>query len=79
MTSPEPDRLLTLAEVMTRLGIGKTKLYELINDGEIETVDVSRGEPKAARRIGDKGPRPSRRVAESEIQRYIAANRVSAP
>ena len=79
MTSPEPDRLLTLAEVMTRLGIGKTKLYELINDGEIETVDVSRGEPKPARRIGAKGPRPSRRVAESEIQRYIAANRVSAP
>jgi predicted DNA-binding transcriptional regulator AlpA len=73
------ERLLTLAEAQTVLGIGKTKMYELINDGEIETVDVSAGEPKPARRIGDKGPRPSRRVAESEIQRYIDRNRVPAP
>ena len=71
--------LLTLTEAQEVLGIGKTKMYELINNGEIKTVDVSSGEPKAARRVGDKGPRPSRRIEWAEIDRYIKDNRVTEP
>jgi hypothetical protein len=68
--------LLTLTEAQEVLGIKKTKMYELINGGEIKTVDVSAGEPKQARRVGDKGPRPSRRIEWAEIERYIERNRV---
>lgn len=71
--------LLTLAEAQELLGIGKTKMYELINNGEISTVDVSSGEPKAARRVGESGPRPSRRIEWAELERYIERNRVPAP
>jgi hypothetical protein len=73
------DDGLTLAEAQRVLGIGKTKMYELINGGEIETFDVSEGDPKPSRRVGEKGPRPSRRVRASEIERYIERNRVPAP
>lgn len=72
------DRLLTLPEAQTILGIGKTKMYELVNEGEIETVDVSKGDPKPPRRVGDKGPRRSLRIQESEIGRYIERNRAIA-
>ena len=73
------DRLLTLAEAQEVLGIKKTKMYELINGREIETVDVSAGEPKPARPVGEPGPRASRRIQESEIKRYVERNRVPAP
>ena len=73
------DRGLTLAEAQEILGIGKTKIYELINSGELETFDVSEGKPKTPRRVGEKGPRPSRRIRESDLERYIQRNRVPAP
>lgn len=73
------DRLLTLAEAQEVLGIGKTKMYELINGREIETVDVSSGEPKAARPVGKPGPRASRRIRQSDLDAYIERNRVPAP
>ena len=71
--------LLTLTEAQELLGIGKTKMYELINDGEIKTVDVSSGQPKAARPVGERGPRASRRIEWAELERYIERNRVPAP
>ena len=70
------DRGLTLAEAQEILGIGKTKMYELVNSGELETFSVSGGTP---RRVGEKGPRPSRRIRESDLERYIQRNRVPAP
>ena len=73
------DRGLTLAEVQAILGIGKTKMYELINNGDIETFDPSGGGPKPARRVGDKGKRASRRIRQSEVDRFIAGNRVTTP
>jgi predicted DNA-binding transcriptional regulator AlpA len=78
--APEaPERYLTLAEAQAVLGIGKTRMYELINAGEIARIDVSRNAPRRARPIADKGPRPSWRIAESEIRRYIDDHRVTAP
>ena len=77
MADPGPaPRLYTLPEAQVILGVGKTKIYELINSGELETVDVSAGKPKPARRVGEPGPRPSRRISETEIRRYIDRNRV---
>jgi len=73
------DRLYTLAEVQKLLGIGKTRMYELINNGEIGTVDVSSGKPKQPRRVGDTGPRPSRRITAADLNAYIKRNKVPAP
>lgn len=58
-TIPEPqvrDRLLTVAESTTALSIGKTKLYELFATGELAWVQIG----------------AHRRVAQSEIDRFIA-------
>lgn len=42
-TAPQSTRLLlTVIEAARRLSIGRTTLYELINDGEIETLHVGR-------------------------------------
>jgi hypothetical protein len=73
MSQPEPE-LLTLAEAQIILGFKKTKMYEVINSGEIETVDVSKGDPKAEpHRVGDRGRRPTRRIRREELNRYIEA------
>jgi hypothetical protein len=78
--APEaPERHLTLAETQAILGIGKTRMYELIKDGEIERVDISRNATGQARPVGGKGPRPSWRIPESQIRAYIERNRVTAP
>lgn len=34
------DQLLTVPEAAARLGIGKSKLYELINDNQIPYVEI---------------------------------------
>lgn len=34
--------LLAITEAARRLGIGKTKLYELLADGQLETVHVGK-------------------------------------
>jgi len=73
------DRLYTLAEVQQHLGIGKTRMYELINNGDIETVDISSGPPKQPRPVGTKGPRPSRRITAKALSAFIERNRVPAP
>lgn len=78
--APEaPERYLTLAETQTVLGIGKTRMYELINTGEIERIDISRNATGEGRPVGAPGPRPSWRIPESQIRAYIERNRVTAP
>ena len=74
-----PDRFLTLAEVQEILGIGKTKMYELINSGEIGTIDIAWGPPKPPRPVGRPGPRASRRIRQSDLEAYIERNRAAAP
>ena len=71
MSEPQPE-LLTLKEAQAILGFKKTKMYEVINRGEIRTVDVSVGERKPEpHRVGDTGRRPTRRIRREELDRYL--------
>jgi excisionase family DNA binding protein len=70
--------MVTAAEACTQLRIGKTKFYDLINKGELIAVDVSGGPPKEPRRVGQTGRRRSLRVPQSEINAFLARNKVSA-
>jgi len=51
----EPDRLLTVAEAAVVLGLGRSKLYELMARGAIQSVKVDR----------------CRRFRRSDLDRYI--------
>jgi predicted DNA-binding transcriptional regulator AlpA len=78
--APEgPERYLTFDEVQGILGIGKTRFYELVKAGEFERVDISKNATGQARPVGAKGPRPTWRVPESSLQRYIERSRVPTP
>jgi excisionase family DNA binding protein len=48
--------LLKIPEVMERLAVGQTKVYELMSSGELRSVRVGR----------------SRRVPSDELERFIA-------
>ena len=52
-----PDRLAPLSEVRERLGIGPTKIFDLLKRGEISAVKIGR----------------KTLVAESELARFTAA------
>ena len=55
-------------------------MYELINGREIETVDVSAGEPKRRPPASASPARAHHAASEqAEIDRYIARNQVPAP
>ena len=53
---------LTPAEVMSTLKIGKTSFYKLLSDGDLKSFKIGR----------------NRRVAESEVLDYIAAQAAAA-
>lgn len=53
--APEPDRLMTAIEAATVLGIGRSKLYELMARGLIASVKVDR----------------CRRFRQSDVERFI--------
>ena len=48
--------LLKIPEVMERLAVGQTKVYELMSSGELRSVKVGR----------------SRRVPSDELERFMA-------
>jgi excisionase family DNA binding protein len=48
--------LLRIPEVMERLSLGQTKVYELMSSGELRSVKVGR----------------SRRIASDDLERFIA-------
>ena len=48
--------LLKIPEVMRRLGVGQTKVYELMTSGELGSVKVGR----------------ARRVPSDELERFMA-------
>jgi excisionase family DNA binding protein len=48
--------LLKVPEVMARLAVGQTKVYELMSSGELRSVKVGR----------------SRRVPSDELERFMA-------
>lgn len=58
----EPDRLLTAAEAASVLGIGRSKLYELMARGAITSVKVDR----------------CRRFRQSDVNRFISSLYVAA-
>ena len=63
-TNPrEPARLLTIAEVSERLGLGRTKTFELLKRGELRSV-----------RIGG-----ARRIPSSEVEGFIERLLVNDP
>lgn len=70
--------MVTAADARTQLGIGKTKFYALVRAGELHVHDVSPNRPEGPRRVGEKGHRRVLRVAQAEIDRYLAATAISA-
>lgn len=81
MTAAEtPVQLITVAAAARQLGVGKTKMYELINSGEIAVVNLPTPGGKSARRlVGERGPRPSVRVPQGEVDRFIERHYRTAP
>lgn len=79
MTNPTTEaapRMLTVAEVCDQLGIGRTKFYTLVNRGELTAIDVNAAPAK--RRVGERGPRRSIRVAQSVVDDFKKRNTVPA-
>ena len=60
-------KLLTVAEAMEQLGIGKVKIYDLMRAGEIAYVSMPPHTLQSARRI-----------EQAEIEAFIARNRKTA-
>lgn len=58
----EPDRLMTATEAAAVLGIGRSKLYELMARGAITSVKVDR----------------CRRFRQSDVNRFISSLSVAA-
>lgn len=55
--------LLRIPEVMDRLAVGQTKVYELMSGGELRSVKIGR----------------SRRVPSGELEKFIAKLDASRP
>ncbi len=62
--TPATPKLLTVAEAMEQLGIGKVKIYELMGAGEIAFVSL----PPHTKQAG-------RRIEQSQIDAFIARHR----
>ena len=67
MTQPDAPRLLTSAEVRELLSIGETKFYKLVEDGFLVPVRLPT----------EDGKRREFRFEQSEIDAFIARNRVA--
>lgn len=72
----QPPKLLTVAQASEQLGIGKTRLYELIHAGEIATIELPTSSGAPGRRyVGDTGAKASRRVEQTEVDAFIERHR----
>ena len=65
-------------EACRRLGVGKSKFYELIRGGELEAVDLNNVAGEYARPGQPGGRRRALRVEEAEIDRFKRARLVRA-
>ena len=60
-------RLISIRDTQTRLGLGRTKVVELLNSGEIDSVRIG-----SARRVVEDS-------VEAYIQRILTANAPDSP
>jgi hypothetical protein len=60
---PSPDGLVSTADTMAELGIGRTSLRNLILSGDLERVDVNTSPDRA---------RPVWRITRASIDRFRA-------
>lgn len=74
-TEPQPSRLITVREACEQLGIGKTKFYELIHQGEFSVFNLNSA-PRGPVRKG--GQRPAIRVEQAEVDAFKARIKVPA-
>jgi predicted DNA-binding transcriptional regulator AlpA len=75
-TEPPPSRLIKVSEAIAQLGIGRTKFYELCQQGEFSVFNLNSGAPRGPVRKGQK--RPSIRVDQAEVDAYKARIKVPA-
>lgn len=59
MTKPVAPLLLRPTEAATALGIGRSKLYELLASGQIESIKLGR----------------ARRVLQTSVEEYVSRER----
>lgn len=79
MTQVSPARLVTITEAGRQLGVGKAKVYELINSGELPSVTIpAPGGDRVPRRVGEPGPKPGRRIDQADIDAFIKRHKRSA-
>lgn len=60
-------KLVTVAEAMEQLGVGKPKIYELMGTGEIAFISL----PPHTKQAG-------RRIEQAEIDAFVARHRQTA-
>ena len=65
--TPATPKLITVAEAMEQLGVGKVKIYELMSAGEIAYISMPPHTKQA-----------SRRIEQSEIDAFIKRHRHAA-
>jgi hypothetical protein len=69
-------RLLTVAQAGEQLGVGKTRMYELINAGQIATIELPTSDGAPGRRyVGEPGAKASRRIEQTEVDAFIERQR----
>ena len=68
-TESQPSRLITVREATGQLGIGRTKFYELLRQGEFSVYNLNSA-PRGHMRKGQK--RPAIRVDQAEVDAYKA-------
>ena len=86
MANAEPTEerpvLVSVAEARRQLDLGHVKVYELIHSGELETVLIPSANGKhqtAGRRVGDRGPRGTRKVKQASIDAFIERHSENVP
>jgi predicted DNA-binding transcriptional regulator AlpA len=75
-TEPQPLRLVTVGEVCEQLAIGRTKFYELCQQGAFTVYNLNSSAPRGPVRKGQK--RPAIRVDQAEIDAYLIRSKVPA-
>lgn len=67
--------MLTVNQACVALGVGRSKLYELIRQGRLEATDINGVEKTLP---GERGPRRSLRIKQAEIDAFIDRNKATA-